>query len=424
MEPLTRFANRVAARRDFLKLAAGLGLSFALPGLESPAANRRGAERPKSLIRLWLEGGPSQLETWDPHPDSPIGGPTQAIKTTIAGVEIAEDFPRLAEQLHHLSVIRSLVSKEGDHGRGVYFVRTGYRPDPTVTHPSLGSIVTRELPSPGLDIPRFISLGYNERPSRGGFLGGRFDALHLADPDQAMSRLAGRGPDDRQKRRLENLDVLARSFARGREAAVAATLHHESLDAALRMMTSEQLKAFDIAGEPQAVRDAYGDSQFGRACLIARRLVEQGVRVIEIALQNFDTHANNFAKNRELAGVLDPAFATLITDLSERDLLDSTVLLALGEFGRTPKINAKDGRDHWPAGFSCIVGGGGLTPGVLIGVTDPTGERKEPDNPIQIPDLYATVLRTLGVDPAHQSATPIGRPMKYSDGAVIAQLLS
>jgi len=424
MEPLKRASAHVDSRREFLKLAAGLGLSFVLPGLESRAAGRRGRKRTKSMIRVWLEGGPSQLETWDPHPDSPIGGPTRAIKTTIAGVEIAEHFPRLAEQMHHLSVIRSLVSKEGDHARGVYFVRTGYRPDPTITHPSLGSIVTRELPSPGLEIPRFISLGYNERPSRGGFLGGRFDALHLSDPDQAMAKLAGRGPDERQKRRLESLDVLARSFARGREAAVEATLHRESLNAALTMMTSEQLKAFDVSAEPQVVRDAFGDSQFGRACLIARRLVEQGVRVIEIALQNFDTHENNFAKNRELAGVLDPGFAALVADLAERDLLDSTALLCLGEFGRTPKINAKDGRDHWPAAFSCLMGGGGLTPGVLIGATDPTGERKEPDNPIQLPALYATILRTLGIDPAHPSATPIGRPIKYSDGTVIPELLA
>jgi hypothetical protein len=418
MEPL------IETRRDFLKLAAGLGLSFALPGLESRGANRRGSERPKSLIRLWLEGGPSQLETWDPHPDTLIGGPTRSIKTTIGGVEIAKDFPRLAEQLHHVSVIRSLVSKEGDHGRGGYFVRTGYRPDPTVTHPSLGSIVTRELPSPGLEIPRFISLGYSERPSRGGFLGGRYDALHLHDAEQAMTRLAGRGPDERQKRRLENLQVLARSFARGREQAVEGTLHQESLDAALRMMTSEQLRAFDVAGEPQAVRDAYGDSQFGRACLIARRLIEQGVRVVEISLQNFDTHENNFAKNRELAAALDPGFAALVAELGDRDLLDSTVLLCLGEFGRTPKINAKDGRDHWPAGFSCIVGGGGLTSGVRIGATDPTGESKEPVDPIQIPDLYATILRTMSIDPAHLSPTPIGRPIKYSDGVVIPQLVS
>jgi uncharacterized protein (DUF1501 family) len=148
------------------------------------------------------------------------------------------------------------------------------------------------------------------------------------------------------------------------------------------------------------------------------------VRVIEIALQNFDTHENNFAKTRELAAAIDPAFAALVADLAQRDLLDSTVLLCLGEFGRTPKINAKEGRDHWPAAFSCLVGGGGLTPGVLIGATDPTGERKEPDNPIQIPDLYATVLRALEVDPAHKTATPIGRPIKYSDGTVIPELLT
>jgi hypothetical protein len=424
MEPLTRMTDDRAARRDLLKLAAGLGLSFALPGLAPHAAGRRGVERPKSLIRLWLEGGPSQLETWDPHPGTAIGGPTRAIKTTIEGVAIAADFPRLAEQLHHLSVIRSLVSNEGDHERGVYVVRTGYRPDPTVTHPSLGSIITRELPGPGLEIPPFISLGYNERPSRGGYLGGRFDALHLHDADQALARLRGSGSDERQRRRLENLQILTDSFAQGREAAVEKTLYRNSLDSALRMMTSEQLAAFDVSAEPQAVREAYGGSPFGRACLIARRLVEQGVRVIEIALLNFDTHENNFATNRELAAILDPACAALIVDLARRDLLESTVLLCLGEFGRTPTINPKDGRDHWPAAFSCLVGGGRLKPGVLIGATDPTGARREPDDPIRIPDLYATILSTFGVNPAQEVVTPVGRPIKYSDGSPIQRLLT
>src|SRR4051812_36635688 len=154
-------------RRDFLQLAAGLGLSFALPAMNLRAASRRGPERQKSLVILWLEGGPSQLETWDPHPNGSVGGPTRAIATSVPGLEIAEHFPQLADEMRHLSLVRSLVSKEGDHERASHFVRTGYRPDPTVTHPSLGSIVTSELPNEALEIPRFISMGYSERRSRG-----------------------------------------------------------------------------------------------------------------------------------------------------------------------------------------------------------------------------------------------------------------
>lgn len=362
------------------------------------------------------------METWDPHPNGPVGGPTRAIATTVPDLKIAEHFPLMADRMHHLSLVRSLVSKEGDHARASHYVRTGYRPDATVTHPSLGSIVSRELPNDQLEIPQFISIGYSERRSRGGYLGGRFDAFHVSDPDANRAAVGKR--EERDRRRIKNLDVVTNAFAKGREAAFERTLYRESLDAAVRMMTSEQLKAFDIESEPQAVRASYGNSQVGRACLIARRLIEEGVRVVEVNQLNYDTHEDNFNKHRTLAGDLDPAVSSLVRDLADRDLLESTALLCLGEFGRTPRINAKDGRDHWPSGFSCLLGGAGLARGVVIGATDPAGSRKEPEVPIHIPDLYATVLHTLGIDFAHQVITPIGRPMRLSDGRPIEQLLA
>jgi hypothetical protein len=408
-------------RRDLLKLASGLALSFAVPGLDARGAARRGAEREKSLIIVWLDGGPSQLETWDPHPGTAIGGPTKSIPTTIPGVEIADAFPQVADQLQHLSVIRSLVSKEGDHERAMHFVRTGYRPDPTVMHPSLGSIVTRELPAAGLEIPQFISLGFNQFPSRGGYLGGKYDAFLVQNPE-AGAKARQVAEDRRYQARLKNLEVATRSFERGRGAAARRTLFRDSLDAAVRMLTSEQIRAFDVADEPQVLRDAYGPAQVGRACLVARRLIEQGVRVVEATHHNYDTHENNFSTNRTLAGELDPALATLVRDLVERDLLESTLVLCLGEFGRTPHINRKEGRDHWPGGFSCLVGGAGLAHGIVLGATDPTGERKSPDQPIEIPDLCATVLETIGVDITRSVVTPIGRPMRFSEGTPIDAL--
>lgn len=411
----------ITDRRDFLKLAAGLGLSFAAPGMDLRAADQRGPERKKSLMIVWLEGGPSQLETWDPHPNGPIGGPTRAIATSVSGLQIAEHFPRMADQMHHLSVVRSLVSKEGDHERASHFVRTGYRPDATVTHPSLGSIITRELPNESLEIPPFISLGYSQRHSRGGYLGGRYDAFYIADP--YGNRVTAQSRNEREQRRLKNLDVVSGAFSKGRAAAFERTLYRDSLDAAVRMMTSEQLQSFDIALEPEAVRASYGNSQVGRACLIGRRLIEQGVRVVEITQLNYDTHEDNFNKHRTLVGDLDPALSALVRDLADRHLLESTVLLCLGEFGRTPRINSKEGRDHWPSGFSCLVGGGGLARGVVLGATDPTGSRKEPDDPIQIPDLYATLLQTLGIDFTQQVITPISRPIRFSDGKPIERLL-
>ncbi|MDX1970877.1 MAG: DUF1501 domain-containing protein [Planctomycetaceae bacterium] len=410
-------------RRDLLRMAAGLGLSFTVPGLELRAAEQRGPARKKSLILLWLAGGPSQLETWDPHPGTKIGGLTKAIDTSIPGVQIAADFPKLAEQIHRLSIIRSLVSKEGDHERGAYAVKTGYRPDPTTVHPSIGAIAVHELPDSKIEIPQFVSLGEQPFLSRGGYLGDRFDPYRIFEPGESGQNLSPNVDEKRQQARLNSLDVVSKKFGQGRTKRVDATLHQHTIDAALRMMTSEQLKAFSFKDEPAAVKAAYGDTRFGKGCLIARRLVEQGVRSIEVAQDGFDTHADNFTGHTLRAGIMDPAISTLLTELAERDLLDSTIVLVIGEFGRTPNINPLDGRDHWPTGFSCLVGGGGLKSGVVIGETDPQGIKKDPKNPIQVPDLYATILQTLGVEYAKEMITPIGRPLKLCEGTPIPQLL-
>ena len=414
--------NSTWSRRELMSIAAGLGLSIALPGLDARAARKRGTDRPKSLVTLWLAGGPSQLETWDPHPGTRIGGPTRAISTAVPGLKIADSFPRLAEQMPYLSVIRSLVSKEGDHDRAMYLARTGYRIDPTVTHPALGAIVALESPNPDLDLPAVIAMGYSNGRFRGGYLGSQYDAFQIRDPGSHGERMDEAAPEG-QRRRETRLDVVSRAVRTGRTAAVDRTMHRQSIEAALRMMSSEQLQALDLNNEPEAIRAGYGDTHFGRSCLLARRLIEQGVRAIDVTLQNFDTHSNNFAAHKEKAAELDPAFAALIKDLVERDLWQSTVVLCIGEFGRTPRINGSDGRDHWPSGFACLVGGGGLQGGVVVGATDPTGERKEPEDPVQIADLYATILKALGIDYAHQVETPIGRPMRYSAGSPIDRLL-
>jgi len=411
-------------RRGMLFSAAGLGLSFCLPPLPAQAARRRGAERPRSFLAIWLAGGPSQLETFDPHPGTAIGGPTRAIDTAIRGARIAADYSRTAEVLDRFAVVRSLVSKEGDHERGLYTVKTGYRPDPTAVHPALGAIAAHELPTSGLEIPRFVALGRAEFPSRGGYLGGEFDAYRVTVPGQAGQNLSPRVAADRQSRRLAALDSLSRSFESGRSEPVRRTLHEHTIREALTLMSSEQLAAFDVAAEPAAVREAYGDTDFGRGCLVARRLVETGVRSVEITLQGFDTHARNFSGHTALAATLDPALAALVRDLENRDLLQSTVVLVMGEFGRTPAINPLDGRDHWPHGFSCLLGGAGIASGRVIGATDPHGKEKMPVDPVAIPDLAATVLDALGIDFAREVATPVGRPMKLSAGTPVASLLA
>ena len=397
-------------RRDAIRLATGAGISFLLPAMDLRTAQQRSAERPKSLITLWMGGGPSQLETWDPHPGSEVGGPTRAIDTPVPGLQIADLFPRMAEQIGALSVIRSLVSKEGDHERATYFVKTGYRPDKQIVHPAVSAIVTHELPDPAVEMPMHVALGDGPWPARGGYLGDRMDAFRIFDPGRNVRNLRAFVRRERQDRRLENLNVISNSFRIGRAIPAEQTLHEDMIQRALRMMSSEQLQAFEIDDEPKQVQSAYGDSRFGRGCLVARRLVETGVRAVEVTLMGFDTHAANFSGHQTQAERLDPAFAALIGDLRERELLESTVVVCIGEFGRTPRINLPDGRDHWPTGFSCVVGGGGLKSGVVIGETDPAGERKDPRDPVTVQDLYATILTTLGIDFGFEAITPIGRP--------------
>jgi hypothetical protein len=411
------------SRRDFLRLSASaLGLTFAVPGLAPKAAEQRGDERAKSLLTIWLGGGPSQLETWDPHPGTKIGGEVKAISTTIPGVQIADLYPQTAEKLHHLSLIRSMVSKEGDHERASYMLHTGYRPEPTLVHPSIGAIAVHERPSDTVEIPQFVSLGDANFPPRGGFLGDRFDAYRIFNPGQNGQNLSALVEQSRQDRRLENLNAVSQAFMRGRKTRVEQTLHQHTIDAALRMMTSEQLKAFSVDSEPKELRTAYGDNAFGKGCLVARRLLEVGVRSIEVAMQGFDTHTKNHEGQSARAKTLDPALATLLKDLADRDLLQSTIVLVTGEFGRTPNINPLEGRDHWPNGFSCLVGGGGIPGGIVIGETDPTGDKKQPKDPIEVADLYATILDRLGIEYSKEVLTPIGRPMKFCAGQPIERL--
>lgn len=405
-----------------LQAASGLGLSLLAPTLDLKAAQERGAERPKSLIVLWMNGGPSQLETWDPHPNSPTSRETQAIKTPVSGLEICDLYPRMAEQIGELNVLRSLVSKEGDHERGAYFVKTGYRPNPIQVHAAMTSLVSYHLPAEGLEIPPHVSLCNSPWPARGGYLGASHDAFRVFNPGRNLGNLKAPVQDSRQQRRLESLNVVSRAFARGRRVQTERTLHQLTIERALQMMNSDQLKAFEIDDESESTKAGYGDTQFGRGCLVARRLVETGVRAIEVTLNGWDSHASNYTGHVTQAEQLDPAFSSLIIDLKERDLLDSTIVLCIGEFGRTPTINPLDGRDHWPKWFSCVVGGGGLSIGQVIGETDPAG-KKDPTEPSSVEDLYATILQKLGLDYQEEFVTGIGRPIMMSKGSPIERLL-
>lgn len=419
MEPLKY------TRRGALKLAAlgGAGWMTAAAEVLAQRAPQTSARTADSLILLWLAGGPSQLETFDPHPGRSIGGGTRAIGTSLAGVQFAQGLERVAEHMDTMALVRNVVGKEGDHERGTYLMKTGYRPDPTVVHPSIGAICCHQMPLAATEIPRHVSIMPGRWRASGGLLGRQYDAFNASDPQQRLTDARPVVPPDRFVRRIADVGMIDQAFARGRRELVNATLHGQLRDQARAMMTSDQLRAFQVDDEPAAVLAAYGDTPFGRGCLAARRLIEVGVRCVEVTLRGWDTHANNHQRHGELLAVLDPAMSALLSDLKRRGLFDRTVLVCAGEFGRTPRINGLEGRDHWPHGFSVLMSGGRLARGRLLGQTDPEGGRLSAEEGTTVADLHATILTALGIDPHYQVVAAVGRPIKFSEGTPVAALV-
>lgn len=421
-------------RRTLLQAAGVVGASWLTPlsRMLAQEAERAPRGKPaKSVIVLWLGGGPSQLETFDPHPGTRIGGDTEAIATTAPGVKIGAGFPAVAEVMDQIALVRSVTSKEGDHERATYNAKTGYRPDPTLVHPAIGAVVCHQLQDE-VEIPRHVSILAGQWSARGGYLGDQFDAFRIGDPKFPIPDVQSRADDKRARRRVDDLfQVVETEFARGRLTKLDArkTLHDASTRAAIKMMSSEQLQAFEVSRASDAERELYGDTPFGRGCLAARRLIEVGVRCVEIALDGWDTHANNHALQMARVAQLDPALAALIRDLKDRELLESTVVVCGGEFGRTPRINPAQGRDHWPHGFSMALAGGGIRGGRVYGATSPQPSLDQPaperdvENPRDIADVHATILHVLGIDFSKELQTPIGRPMAISKGTPIQEIL-
>ena len=415
-------------RRTLLKGATGFaGVSWLTPLGDILAVEAEKAPKGKparSVILLWLGGAASQLDTYDPHPTTKIGGGVQIIPTAIKGIEFASGLEQTASVMQDVSLIRSMVSKEGDHERAFYNIKTGYRPDPTLIHPSIGAIVCHELPEAKIEIPTHVSILPNQWPARGGFFGAKYDAFQMYDPKFPVPDVKARVEDKRLDRRLEGLSVVEQAFAQGRAPDLDQnkTLHQVSMQRARSMMTSDQLKAFNVSDVPAKELSAYGNTPFGRGCLAAVRLIQAGVRCVEVTLNGWDTHANNFEGQATQVKILDAAYASLIRDLKRLGLLESTIVVCGGEFGRTPKINNVGGRDHWPHGFSMLVAGGGFAGGCVIGSTDPEGVKKEPEHPVFVEDLHATIQDLLGIDHTKEIMTPIGRPMALSKGEVVGKL--
>lgn len=415
-------------RRNWMGASAGvLSATWMTQLAERLAQASEKSARPKSLLMIWLQGGPSQLETFDPHAGTLIGGEVKAISTSIPKIEIADTMPATAEQMNLVTLVRSVVSKEGDHERATSHLKTGWRPEPTVVHPAIGAVLCH--PAVNSEIPRHISIVPTQWPARGGFLGQNFDAFQVGDPLEKIPNLTARVSEQQMQARVDTLlETLENEFQRGRLANLDRdrTIHRTATKQALTMMTSEQLSAFDVKAEGESLLKKFGDSAFGRGCLAAIRLLATGVRCVEVELTGWDTHINNHQLQSSRAAVLDQALAATLAELKLRDMLDDTIVFCGGEFGRTPKINPASGRDHWPHGFSVLLAGGSFRRGYVHGSTDDKVTNGDPldfvEDKVTVPDLHATLLRALGVDYRQEMVTPIGRPMRWSDGQHIQQL--
>jgi hypothetical protein len=401
-------------------------------------------KRRKSCILLWMSGGPSQIDTFDPKPGHANGGPYKPIQTAVPGILMGEHLPKLAQQVKDLAIIRGMSTKEGDHGRATFNLRTGYLPSGPVRYPTLGSLVAKEMEDDSAELPSFISIAparaFSPTAFSPGFLGPKYAPLIVGERGGAGRRSfkvddlelpTGIGRE-RADERLDLLNALASDFQATRPG-VSPASHQDAYQRAVKMMRSPAAKAFELEEEPDAVRDAYGRNPFGQGCLLARRLVERGVPFVEVTLSSadgrnnqlgWDTHAQNFDAVKALSTVLDSGWATLMNDLRSRGLLDSTLIVWMGEFGRTPKINENAGRDHYPNAWSTVLAGGGLKGGQVIGNTGEDGMEVH-DRPVSVPDLLATVVKGVGLDPSNQNVSENGRPIRLVDSKAkpIAEVL-
>ncbi|MBX7168928.1 MAG: DUF1501 domain-containing protein [Pirellulales bacterium] len=414
--------GQVLGRRDFLRGVSLAGLAAGtLSWTDLMAVHARELRsRNKACILLWMQGGPSPFETFNPLPDHENGGETKAIDTAVPGIQIADNFPHVAQVMDDVALVRSMTTKEGNHQRASFLLHTGYAPTASVKHPTLGSIASRELGDDACDLPAFVRIGKQFRNTGGGgLLGSEYDPFVMATAAQLPSNTKLTTDEARFQRRLGLLERLE-----GDHVTREVSDHRKLYEQTARMVTSRDMRAFDLAEEPDKVREAYGEGDFAAGCLMARRLIESGVTFVEVSAGSWDTHDDNFNRVRKLAGEVDQPFAQLVRDLKQRSLLDDVLVVWMGEFGRTPKINPRGGRDHYPKAFNVALAGGGIRGGQVIGKTDPSGAEVA-DRPVTVQDLLQTVCQSLKIDAAKENMSSIGRPIKVVDGgAPISELFA
>lgn len=433
--------------RAFASSLFGISCSGWLPALAQNLSTGKGGRR--HLILLWMSGGPSQTDTFDMKPNHANGGEFSETPTSAVGLRFSEHLPRLANQADRLAVVRSVSTKEGDHGRASYLVRTGKKPGGPLPIPCFGVAAAKELAGDSAGMPPYVSVApytaANPSAFGPGFLGARHAPLTVVaesalraengvESPYAELRVDNLSPPagvdaEQFAARVELWKMLEDGFVR-KHPQGAPKAHQAIYERAMALMESDVVKAFDLSNEPTRVRDAYGAGAFGQGCLMARRLVEQGVPVVEVSLgisradaTGWDTHQNNFPSVKRLSEQLDAGWATLMSELDERGLLESTTILWIGEFGRTPEINANAGRDHFPGAWSCVFAGGGIAGGQAFGSTSADG-RTVVENKVGIGDVLSTLCVALGIPPDHENISEVGRPIKIAEGNPIKAILS
>ncbi len=427
-------------RRDLLRVggltALGTGLVdlLALRRASGQAsADRSSPQRARNCILIWLDGGPSHLETFDPKPDAPreVRGPLESIATSLPGIQVSECLPQIARRMERLAIVRSLTSPLGEHNFGTHYLLTGYRPTPVLEYPSFHAVAAHVRGAGGvlpdnIAVPDYAVGGSSFSGS--GFLPAQTKPFPVggdpARPDFGVRDLDFyRGLDvTRLKRRREFLERLDR-FRRAMDSSADPPEDPEFAQAYRLITSREARQAFDLAQEPPQVRQRYGNRTVGQSCLLARRLIERGVPFVTVNHRGWDTHQDLYTRLKEgytgaqvpvgLIPTLDTALAALLDDLADRGLLDETLIVVMGEFGRTPKLNTDGGRDHWPRVFSALLAGGGIPGGQVIGASDAVGESPA-DRPVTPADLVCTMYTLLGIDPRQELRTGDGRPVRLT----------
>ena len=381
-----------------LGTAAG-GVVMNWGGLTStPALAKEARQKRTHCILLWMNGGASQFETFDMKPGRPTGGPFRPIASNVPDIQVCELMPKMARQMDQVAVIRSMRTSEVDHPGGIYLMHTGYRPAANVRFPELGAVVAKYQGLDGADLPNFVKVS-SQGDAGAGFLGPRYQSFGIGSEGTLPTFSVSNTEPAREQKRHDLRAFVEDRFAAETRSEVA-KMHREAYEAARRLQTARD--AFKIDAEWAKYRDLYGDSQFGKRCLLARKLVESGVAFVEVGQSSYDSHADNFQWHKGLVPPMEHAWAGLLTDLKERGLLDKTLVVWTGEIGRTPQINNRAGRDHFVRCWSTALAGCGVKGGQAYGTTDADGKEVK-DNPVTEGDFFATIYRALGIDPTTEN---------------------